>query len=143
MDLVADLSLVDEKTSAFVVDVNGISSADSDVEHDDEATTSDTDISEPVVSVDPEEAKREAQQAAFTNHLKKQQEQEKREPSSTSTSASATHVVKGLEAESDRIIDRVRDYQQEMFERAKAENVIAVYVNRRNDWLCLLTIGEG
>ena len=133
MDLAADLSLEDENTTAFVVDVNGISSADSDVEHDDEASTSDTDVSEPDVSVSPEEAKREAQQAVFTNHLKKQQEQVKHEPSSTSASGTATHLVKGLEAESDRIIDRVRDYQQEMFERAKEENIIAVYVNRRSD----------
>lgn len=128
LDLAEDLSLVNEKTSALVVAVDGVASAESDAEKDDESNASDTDISESESPVDSEEAKRAAQRTAFTKHLEKQQRQEEREPSSTSTKKTS-HLNQGSEAESSRIIDKVRDYQQEMFERAKAENIIAMYVN--------------
>ncbi|KAK5951972.1 Dicer-like protein 1 [Knufia fluminis] len=125
LDLAEDLSLVNEKTSALVVAVDGVASAESDAEKNDESSASDTDISESESPVDSEEAKRAAQRAAFTKHLEGQQRQEEREPSSTSTKKTS-HLNQGSEAESSRIIDKVRDYQQEMFERAKAENIIAV-----------------
>lgn len=126
LDLAEDLSPVHEKPSALIVDVNGISLPGSDAERDDESASSDTDILEPDTPVDPEEAKRKAQTAAFTKHLEERQRQEQHDPVLTPASKDITCPVKGPDAESARIIDKVRDYQQEMFERAKAENVIAV-----------------
>lgn len=133
LDLAEDLSEVDRKTSALAMDFNGISSADSDNEQDDASATSDTDISDSEVPVDPEKAKRKAQDAAFTKHLESLHSEEKHEFISTPGSKSAFHPSKSLDSESKKIIDQARDYQQEMFERAKAENVIAVYVDNRLD----------
>jgi hypothetical protein len=126
LDSVGDLSSMNEKAAALVVDVDGFNSADSDNERSPASVASDTDLSEPDVPTDPEQAKRNAQAAAFTKHLKGQQTQDKPESSFTSMSGNTNHLMKDFEADSARIIDMVRDYQQEMFERAKAENIIAV-----------------
>lgn len=133
LDLAEDLSAVDRETSALAMDVNVISSADSDNEQRDESVTSDTDTSEPEVLIDPEEAKKKAQDAAFTKHLEYLQSEEKHESTPGAESKSAIFPTKGFEFESKKIIDQARDYQQEMFERAKAENVIAVYVDNHID----------
>jgi len=134
LDLEGDLSAVDRETSALIVDDIAISPADSDNERDDESVTSDTDVSEPEAPIDPEEAKRKAQDAAFTKHLECAQSGEKHESTPGVESKSAIFPAKDSEFESKKIIDQARDYQQEMFERAKAENVIAVYVDNHIDY---------
>lgn len=101
------------------------SSSTSDVEEYSESLPSDTEPTDLPSSDDLEAQKHEAQRAALARHiqLKKQHEQEQSEQVATTISIPAK-VAK--DSDSVRIIDKVRDYQQELFERAKEENVIAV-----------------
>lgn len=83
------------------------------------ASDTDTSVDEDVVNTVPTE--REIMKAAFLNHVEKTSNDESQ--FDATVQPTGNNVV---EAESTRIIDRVRDYQQELFERAKEENVIAV-----------------
>lgn len=98
----------------------------SDDERDLNAGTPDTERSRESISSNPEILKRDAQRAAFNKYLLEQREQETEEASPLNALNDPQTVV--ANSEGTRIIDRVRDYQQELFERAKEENVIAVYV---------------
>lgn len=69
----------------------------------------------------PEAFKRQANRSAFFKHLK-DDEGEVGGLSGISISPAKTQFVLAT----DRIIDSVRDYQQELFERAKEENIVAV-----------------
>lgn len=99
--------------------------ADSDAEVASDTDTSDTELSDLLVNANPEALKRQANSASLDDYLKTCQVLDQKTLASKSTS-SPQHEDKELP--SARIIDKVRDYQQELFERAREENVIAVYV---------------
>lgn len=90
-----------------------------------DSDTSDTDVSETPLSTNPEKIKQEANSIALDNYLKTR-EVGTNEQVSVSTTALRT-IEQDDSPPSARIIDQVRDYQQELFERAKEENIIAVY----------------
>ena len=83
-----------------------------------------------VLEVEPEQnpdiTKREAQKAAFDKHVHAQQDSKNHDHPDDANERDRSSQIR--QSESDRIIDKVRDYQQELFERAKEENVIAVCV---------------
>jgi len=127
LDVAEHLSVLHEKISFTDVNMPGFNSAGSDAEHeDDRSITSDKDISDSEDSLDLQKTWRDAQNAIFTKHLERSQNEDRHESTSITQLKTATPDLKGVEAESSRIIDQVRDYQQEMFERAKVENIIAV-----------------
>lgn len=114
---------------------------DSDPGAADDTESSDTELSDLPVSADPELLKRQANSASLDDYLQSHQVLDQK--TSTSKSASSPKY-RNKELVSARIIDKVRDYQQELFERAREENVIAVYVfedllccnaNLSSDWI--------
>jgi hypothetical protein len=86
----------------------------------DESSTSQPEEFVPL-NVDLQQSKSQAQRAAFDDFLKSE------EGHIRGTEATQAEVERKAAEESARIIDRAREYQQELFERAKEENVIAVY----------------
>ena len=101
--------------------VNGSHGFDED--RDDKSAPSDLDDSDPSVGTKSDAQKREAQRAAFNEYVQIQDRTDKAEAANGVDSS-----VGSLEVQSNYIIDKARDYQQELFERAKKENVIAVHV---------------
>lgn len=97
---------------------DGSSSADSD----DESVLSTDDNHPDTAILNPDVAKRQAQQAVLAEHVQRQLKRPKLQPSSTKLD---DNVVDAKD-ESRYLLDKIRDYQQELFERAKQENVIAV-----------------
>lgn len=88
-------------------------------EKSDASVTSET---EPAVlpAIDAQKAKNRAQRDAFDQYVKqKATEQVAADDAEISSQKRAAD-------ESSKLIDRAREYQQELFERAKDENVIAV-----------------
>lgn len=105
--------------------IQGASSSTSDAEADSESLPSDTEPTDSTSSDDLELLKQEAQRAALARHFQLKKEVEQKQSMQPTTE----HLVAAAdtkEFDSARIIDKVRDYQQELFERAKEENVIAV-----------------
>lgn len=96
--------------------------SENNIESDNDSVASSEDLIEDNIHDNPDIAKREAQQAALAEHVQRKQ---KRPKLIASNIAFDEEPVDGKD-ESARIIDKVRDYQQELFERAKQENVIAV-----------------
>lgn len=80
--------------------------------------SSDLDLS---ASIESESQKIEARRVAFHQYV--QDEEDTSEEERTSSSKSQKEA---LRVQDSYIIDKVRDYQQELFERAKKGNVIAV-----------------
>jgi endoribonuclease Dicer len=72
--------------------------------------------------------RKRAQNAAMNDWFQNLQKQQARAASTTSNGDRESHSVKFLvkQNESQRIISSPREYQVELFERAKAENIIAV-----------------
>ena len=92
-----------------------------DTDQHDEANESADDGDTPVVE-SPARVLTRKKNAKLLNIL-----QQETEDDQLSTSSSARRVSNARqEIESEKIIDKAREYQQELFERAKDENVIAV-----------------
>lgn len=125
LDQPEDLSAIDLQNSALIAMSNHSSSTDSSADHKDVTDVSDSESSDIDTAFDTEALKREAQQAVFDRHLQSQPKpvKEERKPIFARDGGAEEEVT---DPDSTRIIDRVRDYQQELFERAKEENIIAV-----------------
>lgn len=87
--------------------------------------SSESDVEEPDEQLRLQQTRDQAQQDAFNNFLRSAKPDSLQPTASDDGSSDYVHRTK---KKSD--IDRVRNYQQELFERALEENVIAVYVGR-------------
>lgn len=97
--------------------------AGSDHDLNGSSDTSATELSDSPPVLNPDKTKKEADAAAIDEYLELHTAQDRKETTSLVINSQShyNHV-----SASSRIIDQVRDYQQELFERAKEENVIAV-----------------
>lgn len=98
--------------------------ADSDTGIVNDTDSSDTELSDSPYDANSNLSKRKANEDSLDNYLKNYEAQlDHKTPASAADPSSCLEDGEVLSA---RIIDKVRDYQQELFERAKDENVIAV-----------------
>lgn len=99
--------------------------AGSSSQENDDGDTSDTELSESARDTNPEKMKQAANSIALDNYLQTHKvEVHDKAPILKTVPRITDQDDSTLSA---RIIDQVRDYQQELFERAKEENIIAVY----------------
>lgn len=96
------------------------SSADSD-DDTSSVVSSDTSAAEVHEIANLEVFKRQTNRSAWFKHLK-----DDRLKDTTSSEAETLTDESQAHSTTNRIIDKVRDYQQELFERAKQENIVAV-----------------
>lgn len=98
--------------------------ADSDAGAANDTDSSDTELSDSPHDANPNLSKRKANEDSLDDYLKSCEAQlDHKIPASVAISSPRFEDREVLSA---RIIDKVRDYQQELFERARDENVIAV-----------------
>lgn len=96
------------------------------VDSNDSEASTDTEQATPIpASVLADREKRFAQKTAFDAFLKEHNHQNT-SAVDKDTNADSNNSSNPVSAKSRRIIDEVRNYQQELFERALEENVIAV-----------------
>lgn len=117
MSVPSDPSKAIEPTIKILQDVDHGSSE----EEENQPLGSDSEISADEVTFEQVLRERDTAKAAFLDHIKNSKNEEQQHDASAETLR-----VDDNDAEPSRIIDKVRDYQQELFERAKDENVIAV-----------------
>lgn len=91
-------------------------------DRDDESVPSDIDDSDASFEINIDVQRREARRAAFNEYVQGQEEADR-----SAISNEVGTPLDNIKAQASYIIDQARDYQQELFERAKKENVIAVY----------------
>lgn len=107
-----------------------LSSSEASVDSDDDSVISQLETPEAVTTEILEVSRSDARRTVLDQHIKRQQEGEQHQDVDAHTVGKEQKEYSAdIEAESARIIDKVRDYQQELFERAKSENIIAVYVH--------------
>lgn len=106
-----------------VKDIESLTDLDT-AEHDDNSSACSSGASIAESNAEIFELKKDSQQKVFVdliNHYRNTVLKGIDTTTETRTSLDSTN-------ESQKIIDQAREYQQELFERAKAENVIVVYV---------------
>lgn len=104
-----------------------ITSSEADIASDAESAVSQLDTPSTEEKEDSDTLRNDTHRAVLDRHIKHQQEKERQKDVDADTvDKEQQEYSTTIEAESARIIDKVRDYQQELFERAKSENIIAV-----------------
>lgn len=98
--------------------------SESDRDDDSKSFSSNSEITDLHSSEESEHIELANIRAAFAEELRQRREQEPEKKKKIASRHTDREDYDGLD--SVRIIDKVRDYQQELFERAKEENVIAV-----------------
>lgn len=104
-----------------------ITASEADIASDAESAVSQLDTPSTEEKEDSDTLRNDTHRAVLDRHIKHQQEKERQKDVDADTvDKEQQEYSTTIEAESARIIDKVRDYQQELFERAKSENIIAV-----------------
>lgn len=122
-DLISlDISDATQPSSAYITPdtLTGSSSWDND-----DMNTSDTDLSDSPLKADPDKIRQEENSVALDSYLENHVVNLNEKVALLSPPLST--INQDDSSPSARIIDQVRDYQQELFERAREENIIAVY----------------
>lgn len=122
-DLISlDISDTTQPSSAYITPdtLTGSSSWDND-----DMNTSDTDLSDSPLKANPDKIRQEENSIALDSYLENHVVNLNDKVALLSPPLST--INQDDSSPSARIIDQVRDYQQELFERAREENIIAVY----------------